>query len=524
MAKKKAAKDPVEFKETFKEVVPNATPYPEYWDGTQWKNLSSSLTLSGAVTSASTALPGTVATSLNMVQNLSGNSLLLNWPTSGDVSVNSFLGINTNLSSKARRDYVWSSAYLSATRRNYVFVTQQPTGTNTSVDNQRGQYSIGFGDNFGAGDRAIPFSITTNQAFTDISLTLTGNTTLNGSLTVSGNTTLGSDLSVGGAAAITGATMLKSGLSVQGITYLYDQVTVGTQGTPSRLSVNGTFLVTDNAGFASTVFTDYINSYSGDKIVFSSWVSIETYSTAQYNRYAYLTLNGRDKWETGEGNGPGYYSLRCLGRVQAGEFNATSSIEKKNVKAKAEDVESEVLNIFKQMPLFKYDLKDPIRDGYGDRYGLVAEELAKVLPQAVNPAWQFVPNIMQKCKIEKNGLLFELHFEKDLPDFKGNQIEVLFLEDPLTAKDICESTSQEEGQKVVFDIKDKGVNYLICSLASTESKKPVISEGRLYFARGTYEYCPTVAKDQVFEIALVVLQNVVKRLEKLEQNTNFKEG
>jgi hypothetical protein len=41
------------------------------------------------------------------------------------------------------------------------------------------------------------------------------------------------------------------------------------------------------------------------------------------------------------------------------------------------------------------------------------------------------------------------------------------------------------------------------------------------FAYGTYSICPTVAKQKLFELGMVVLQSFLKRIETLEQKAGF---
>ena len=41
------------------------------------------------------------------------------------------------------------------------------------------------------------------------------------------------------------------------------------------------------------------------------------------------------------------------------------------------------------------------------------------------------------------------------------------------------------------------------------------------FAYGTYENCPSVAKNKLFELSMVVLKNALKRIEFLEQQLKY---
>ena len=209
--------------------------------------------------------------------------------------------------------------------------------------------------------------------------------------------------------------------------------------------------------------------------------------------YGYLNSNG----STGQATGQNSYSINCTNRVKASEFDAVSSKKIKNVLGRGKEIEHTAIELFKKIPLFKYKYKDTIKEGNADHYGVIAEELAEVIPAFVNMQDEgWIPNIYKTCIAEK-GLdnSYKLYFNEKLENIEGSRLKLIFRD--------------KEGEK----------NAEVRITEITADSLSVICYEKLpkdIFAYGTYSICPTVSKQKVFELGLVALQNIIKRVESLE--------
>ena len=209
--------------------------------------------------------------------------------------------------------------------------------------------------------------------------------------------------------------------------------------------------------------------------------------------YGYLNSNG----STGQATGQNSYSINCTNRVKASEFDAVSSKKIKNVLGRGKEIEHTAIELFKKIPLFKYKYKDTIKEGNADHYGVIAEELAEVIPAFVNMQDEgWIPNIYKTCIAEK-GLdnSYKLYFNEKLENIEGSRLKLIFRD--------------KEGEK----------NAEVMITEITADSLSVICYEKLpkdIFAYGTYSICPTVSKQKVFELGLVALQNIIKRVESLE--------
>ena len=260
--------------------------------------------------------------------------------------------------------------------------------------------------------------------------------------------------------------------------------------TDAKLDLMGNNLVTTGG-----VFADRMGSYSQDHISVTNSISISDPGNYKpYNgEYGYLNYSGK----TGTSSGQNIYSLTCTNRVKASEFNAVSSIKIKNIEGSAEEIEQEALQLFKQIPLYKYSYKDKLKNGDGINFGVIAEYLQEVLPDYVNQDKDFVPNILQSCDIKAvDGSFYTLEFNQPLDKIEGQRLRLL----------VCGKAIEV----AIVKIEDK--RLLVKSIAPLQTKA---------FAYGTYESCPSVAKNKLFELSMVVLKQALKRIECLEKSINL---
>lgn len=209
--------------------------------------------------------------------------------------------------------------------------------------------------------------------------------------------------------------------------------------------------------------------------------------------YGYLNSSG----STGQATGQNSYSINCTNRVKASEFNAVSSKKIKTILGRGEEIEHTAIEFFKKIPLFKYKYKDTIKESDAEHYGVIAEELAKVIPAFVNMQDEgWIPNIYTNSKVTKESdNLYKLHFNKKLENIEAKRLKLIF-QDQDTEKHTEVTIVEMSHKKLIVFCKE-------------DLPKSV-------FVYGTYETCPTVSKQKVFELGMVVLKNLVKRVEILE--------
>ena len=246
---------------------------------------------------------------------------------------------------------------------------------------------------------------------------------------------------------------------------------------------------TTSTSAATKGYIDGLTSWftkGGNRIGFNMGISIAANFALNLN-YGYLNPNGN----VGTSGGTNNYSIDCSDRIKASEFNAYSSIKKKIILAKSKDIEEEAEKVFSRIPLFKYEYKDKIKEGKGISYGVIAESLNEVLPDYVDmKSYDFVPNIMSKVNIKK---------------LKNGYYEIQINNVDIASKKL----------RILTDIKHVDVDIVkinknIITISSNERLK---EEEFIY---GTYETCPTVSKQKLFELSMIVIQNLIKRIEKLE--------
>lgn len=213
---------------------------------------------------------------------------------------------------------------------------------------------------------------------------------------------------------------------------------------------------------------------------------------ARSGTYGYLNSSGK----TGTTNNSGNYSLDCNDRIKASEFNAYSSIKKKIVLLDVRDeVQNEATALLTQIPIVKYEYKDKIKEGNVVSYGIIAEQLNEVLPDYVDmTCYDFVPNIFCSAlveRIKKNIYVLKLEEGKAF-NVNGDKLKIIF----------------DDSE---HDVLIESLNKNLITIRSDE----VLKNGKV-FVYGTYEQCPTVAKQKLFELSMAVTQNLLKRVNYLE--------
>jgi len=272
-----------------------------------------------------------------------------------------------------------------------------------------------------------------------------------------------------------------------------------------KLTTNGTLdMLTNNittTGEISvktgTLVGNTLKAYNQDNINVTSALFVNDNGTYKpYDGiYGYLNSSGQIGITPASQQNP--YSINCNNRIKASEFNAVSSKEIKNILT--QDIDEEALEIFKKINFSKYQYKDKVKNGFSTIYGLIAEDLFSVVPDWVSNDFDFVPNIMTKALIKKlKNNTYELsgNFNFDF-DLEQNSLKII-----------------GNNESYVVSILEKKQDKLIIKNNKNDQDMKLEKE---IFVYGTYKKCPSITKNNVFELGLVVLKGLIKRLEKLEK-------
>ena len=110
---------------------------------------------------------------------------------------------------------------------------------------------------------------------------------------------------------------------------------------------------------------------------------------------------------------------------------------------------------------------------------------------------EWIPNIYTNSKVTKESdNLYKLHFNKKLENIETKRLKLIFQD----------QDTEKHTEVTIVEMRDKKL-IVFCKEALPKS----------VFVYGTYEICPTVAKQKVFELGTVVLKSLLRRIETLEQ-------
>lgn len=268
--------------------------------------------------------------------------------------------------------------------------------------------------------------------------------------------------------------------------YIYINSPVSNLTLYSDLKLNGN-RITDSNGL-------HRMSFVGGTLEVSSGIT-----TGRYYSYGFLNSSGG----TGAASGTNYYSIVCQDRIAASEFNATSSKKIKKIipNLNIENLKQKFLNL----NFYQYNYIDN-SDGQGDHYGVIAEDLSLIFPQFVDMEKErHIPN----C-IDEQGKMESIYFngkEKDVYKFnhklnlnnidKSSKFVRLFINKIFYKASIINITSKK--LYIYFENNDK--------ITIDEYLK----NNKVIYIYGTYEKCPTVEKNKLFEIGLILLQELLKK-------------
>ena len=177
-------------------------------------------------------------------------------------------------------------------------------------------------------------------------------------------------------------------------------VGVGTLSPGANLHVVGNAKFTTDLEVGSNVFVvDSTNAFVGINTATPLFPLDVRGSEASgiEDAYAYLSYSGENGILTGSAlNNTAPVSIRSEFRVTASEFNALSDMRIKT------DITtlptSDLLELVKSAMIKEYTYLDKAKYGNHKRIGFVAQDLQKILPQAVNTSEDFRPDVYKKAR------------------------------------------------------------------------------------------------------------------------------
>ena len=179
------------------------------------------------------------------------------------------------------------------------------------------------------------------------------------------------------------------------------------------------------------------------------------------------------------------------------------------------DIYSDVLSLIGGIDFIKYTHIDPISDGDGSFYGVVAEELEQVKPEWVDRSMRFLPNIMKEASCtEVTDPLFvscyKLTFDRSglmIDDDDGFSVGGM-------VKIISSDNHTHDGT-----IKLISSSYIYVAWRKDESDTDSFTpdQTKNVILYGTYGVCKTVTKARLFEAGFVATKYLLKKVEQLEK-------
>lgn len=248
------------------------------------------------------------------------------------------------------------------------------------------------------------------------------------------------------------------------------------------------------------VFGTGLYTYYTSSVKRISYLQCNSFTADGATRYAsnarYYPLNGIPDAE-------GYFSIKCSAAIKATDFWQVSSSLIKNIHASGKAIVKEARELFTNIKFSKYTYKDTIQHGTGVAYGVIAEDLAEVYPDAVSYEKEdIIPNIL-KIGIVKGD---EIHLEEglDFPLKSGSKINVL------------DNTNKEHFVELL-DQKDNVLYFNTGILKSISNNEPV-------FVKGVLGTIPTVSSKKISELGLVVLQDLIGVVDNLKERITYLEA
>lgn len=288
-------------------------------------------------------------------------------------------------------------------------------------------------------------------------------------------------------------TLIANNLAAHSSSSIYCQSPLSNLKLGSNFSLNG-YRITETSG--SSLFFS-----SGTLEIQGGLVGGRNYS------YGWLNRNGM----TGMASGTNFYSLVCSDRIAASEFNATSSKKIKNIECNANYLIQDLKNKFLELNFYKYFYIDE-QDGRGEHYGIIAEDLARIFPQFVDlERKRYVPN----C-VDNKGKMLKAIFE-----YAKDDVLIFSCKLDLTRIDKNSQLIKLLINNCFYEVKIKKITFskleVIVNKDDLSNINNYLVKGYVVYIYGTYEKCPTVEKNKLAEIGLILLQDLIRKTDYLKE-------
>ena len=457
----------------------------------------SSLNTTGLVArmGEATYLPRTITAGTGIVvtngNGVSGNptvavsSIDISTNTTGQIPISRLSGYPTSSNAFLRGDGTWVLPYINnlningnVSLGNYDLTTSGTIKGNSLQSHNSSTLNVVTPLSFSSGGTE-PIKITTSSTTSQIILNNTNN----------GATSTGLMVQKNGASAVNFAFNSSENKALIWLYPINSKLSFGT-GNVERMTLTAGVL-----NVKGNTISEVDRLLGNDIEVQKIYVSTPDYYYSSYN-YGYLNQGGN----VGTASGAYVYSIICNRRVAATEFNATSSKKIKHISKEPVNIDR-LRKKFLSLDFKTYEYLDA-SDGSGESYGIIAEDLLQHFPQFVDErSKRYVPNCLQSMTLleaNKDTYLFSHAFDMDKIDPGSQKIRIIFGN---TSIDVSIITLTPTEIEVRLDEKD-------IRQAKKETRK------NYFFAYGTYETCPVVTKNKLFEVALILLQNMLRQEEK----------
>ncbi len=286
----------------------------------------------------------------------------------------------------------------------------RPRNEGATVGNARGEYSVDFqttrlnASEVASGDYSSITGGYRNQASGDFSVVMGGSNNL--ALGINASVAGVNNVANGNFAAIPGGRDLIADSYGEMVVGIYNQSSGGNPSTPTPTDPvfvvgNGTSTAPGNRSNALTVLKNGAvgigtNSPSRAKL------EIIGVGASQTNTFAYLDYNSGIS--TGVWTAPRDYSIWASSHIAATEFHAISDRRVKDIIGRSDA--SADLQALMNIQVTDYTFKDTIAKGSRPMKKVIAQEVAKVYPQAVHTSTtEVVPDIYQRAEVQDDWIM-----------------------------------------------------------------------------------------------------------------------
>ncbi len=258
------------------------------------------------------------------------------------------------------------------------------------------------------------------------------------------------DLSTGSTANSTGTTVFR--VTGNGNAYLTGNMSIGTTSSDNALDVSGRMAVgPDYAGIYGAPTNGMIIEGKvgiGTSNPDHAYLDVEGTSNVNYTGNFNFVNNNHNSVGNGTFTSSDVASIYGAGRVMGSEFDAVSDARIKHVLGRSNN-ENDLTDLMK-IQVTDYTYIDTLAKGNKHFKKVIAQEVEKICPNAINLHTDFIPDVYKISEIN-NGFV-ALENANFIP---GDKVKLIFGNKPVTANVIC---SDEHG--FLTDVKQEGEVFI----------------------------------------------------------------